>query len=177
MIFSPLPGRPLITQAFGQNPDMYTAFGLAGHNGIDFGVAEGTTVYAPHDGMITVNDEGTQGYGLSVTIDDGKRRSLLAHLSQAKVTSGQTIAQGDPLGLSGKTGNCTGPHLHWTFKLLKNGQVQNADNGYHGAMDVSECTRLWQEQNLHSDAEYAEAAQAYLTMTFPGNQYIKRAVA
>lgn len=176
MIFSPLPGTPLITQAFGQNPDMYAAFGLAAHNGVDFGVPEGTTVYAPHDGVITVKDEGTQGYGLSVTIDDGKRRSLLAHLSLATVTNGQSISQGDPIGLSGKSGNVTGPHLHWTFRLIKNGQVQNKDNGYDGAMDVSECTRLWEEKSLHSDAEYADTAAEYLAMTFPGNQYIKRIV-
>ncbi len=176
MIFSPLPGRPLITQGFGQNPADYAAFGMAGHNGIDFGVAEGTVIYAPHDGVITVKDEGTQNYGLSVTIDDGKRRSLLAHLSQAKVTNGQSISQGDPVALSGKSGNATGPHLHWTFRLIKNGVVQNKDNGFDGAMDVSECTRLWQEQSLHSDAEYADTAQDYLTMTFPGNQYIKRVI-
>ncbi|MSR86896.1 M23 family metallopeptidase [Candidatus Peribacteria bacterium] len=177
MIFSPLPGSPLITQGFGQNPSDYAVFGMAGHNGIDFGIPEGTAVYAPHDGTITVKDEGSQGYGISVTIDDGKRRSLLAHLSSATAVSGKTISQGDPIGLSGKTGNCTGPHLHWTFKLLKNGQVQNADNGYQGAMDASECTRLWQEQSLHDDAQYADTAQDYLAMTFPGNQYIKRSIA
>ena len=176
MIFSPLPGRPLITQGFGQNPADYAAFGMAGHNGIDFGVSEGTVIYAPHDGVITVKDEGTQGYGLSVTIDDGKRRSLLAHLSHAKVVNSQTIAQGDPVALSGKSGNATGPHLHWTFKLIKNGVVQNADNGYQGAMDVTECTRLWEEKDLHSDAEYAATATDYVSMTFQSNQYIKRPV-
>ena len=177
MIFSPIPGRPLITQGFGQNPDMYLPFGLSGHNGVDFGVPEGTVVYAPHDGAITVKDEGTQGYGLSVSIDDGKRRSVLAHLSRAKVTNGQNIAQGDPVGLSGKSGNVTGPHLHWTFKLLKNGTVQNTDNGYQGAMDVTECTRLWEEKSLREDAEYADTAQEYLSMSFAANQYIKRPVA
>ncbi len=176
MIFSPLPGRPLITQGFGQNPDMYVAFGMAGHNGIDFGVPEGTIIYAPHDGAIMVKDEGTQGYGLSVTIDDGKRRSLLAHLSQVKVMNGQNIAQGDPVGLSGKTGNCTGPHLHWTYKQVKNGQVLNSDNGYQGSIDVSEVTRLWLDQSLHNDAEYADTAQEYLGMTFAANQYIKRVI-
>ncbi len=177
MIFSPLPGTPLITQAFGQNPGDYAAFGMAGHNGIDFGVPEGTAVFAPHDGTITVKDEGTQGYGLSVTIDDGKRRSLLAHLSKATVATGQSIAQGDPIGLSGKTGHATGPHLHWTFKPLKNGIVLNADNGYQGAMDVSECTRLWLEKDLHNHAEYADTAQEYLGMTFASNQYITRKAA
>jgi murein DD-endopeptidase MepM/ murein hydrolase activator NlpD len=177
MIFSPLPGQPLVTQGFGQNPADYAGLGLAGHNGIDFGVPEGTKVFAPHDGLVTVKDEGTLNYGLSVTIDDGKRRSTLAHLSKADVISGQTISQGDPIGLSGKSGNATGPHLHWTFKQVKSGVVQNKDNGFQGAMDVSEFTRLWLDQDLHRNAQYADTAQPYLAMTFPGNQYLKRTIA
>lgn len=176
MIFSPLPGRPLITQGFGQNPADYAPFGFAGHEGIDFGVPEGTVIYAPHDGIITIKDEGTQNYGLSVTIDDGKRRSLLAHLSQTKVTNGQNISQGDRVALSGKTGNASGPHLHWTYKQVKNGAVLNKDNGFGGAIDVTELTRLWLDQSLHNDAEYADTAKDYLTMSFAGNQYIKRVI-
>ncbi len=177
MIFSPLPGTPLVTQGFGQNPADYAPFGLAGHEGIDFGIPEGTTVYAPHDGIVTVKDEGTQNYGLSVTIDDGKRRSLLAHLSTASVTSGQNISQGDPVALSGKSGNANGPHLHWTFRQVKNGVVLNKDNGFQGAIDVTELTRLWLNQDLHHNAQYADTAQEYLTMTFGGNQYLKRVLA
>lgn len=173
MIFSPLPGTPLITQGFGQNPDIYSQFGFQGHNGIDFGIPEGTTIYAPHDGTITVKDEGAQNYGLSVTINDGKRYSLLAHLLSVTVATGQSISQGDPIGLSGKSGMATGPHLHWTFKLLKNGVVQNKSNGYDGAMDPTEVTRLWQPQDLHNNAEYTDDAKAYLAMTFGSDQYIK----
>lgn len=177
MIFSPLPGTPLITQGFGQNPATYAPFGFLGHEGIDFGVSEGTVVYAPHDGIATVKDEGSQNYGLSLTIDDGKRRSLLAHLSQVLVTNGQTIYQGDPIAKSGKSGMASGPHLHWTFKIVKNGVVQNKDNGYGGAMDVSEVTRLWLPQTLHTDATYTDEAKPYLAMTFGSNQYIKGKVA
>ncbi len=173
MIFSPIPGTPLITQGFGQNPDVYAQFGYDGHNGLDFGCAVGTTIYAPHDGTITVKDEGTKGYGISVTIDDGKRRSLLAHLSSVTVSSGQWISQGDPIGLSGQTGMCTGPHLHWTFKLLKNGVVQNKNNGFDGAMDCSEVTRLWLPQDLRKNAEFTDDAKLYLAMTFRSDQYIK----
>ena len=176
MIFSPLPGTPLVTQGFGQNPGMYAAFGLAGHNGIDFGVPEGTTVYAPHDGVASVKDEGTSGYGLSVTIADTKRQSVLAHLSSTTLQSGQTVYQGDPIGKSGKSGNASGPHLHWTFKILSSGQVQNKDNGYQGAMDVTELTRLWLEQDLHRNAEYADTAEGYLAIAFPENQYLKRSL-
>lgn len=172
MIFSPIAGKPLITQGFGQNPDIYKQFGYDGHNGIDFGCGTGTTVYAPHDGTVTVKDEGTTGYGRSVTINDGKRLSLLAHLSEETVVSGQWISQGDPIGKSGMTGMCTGPHLHWTFKLLKNGAVQNKTNGYDGAMDPTEVTRLWETTDLHNNAEYSDDAKPYLTMSFRPDQYI-----
>jgi murein DD-endopeptidase MepM/ murein hydrolase activator NlpD len=177
MIFCPLPGTPLITQGFGQNPADYAPFGFLGHEGIDFGVPEGTVVYAPHDGTVTVQDEGLKNYGLSVTIDDGKRRSLLAHLSRADVQTGKSVSQGDPIGLSGKSGAATGPHLHWTFKQIVNGKVAHKDNGYNGAIDVSELTRLWLDQSLHHDAHYTDDAKPYLQMTFADNQYLRRTVA
>ncbi len=173
MIFSPLPGTPLITQGFGQNPDLYKPLGFAGHEGIDFGVPVGTTVYAPHDGIATVTDDGTKNYGLHVVVQDDKRHSCLAHLSATSVTSGQQISQGDPIGKSGQSGNATAPHLHWTFKLLKNGVVQNKDNGYGGAVDATEFTRLWLDQDLHHNATYTPDAQPYLAMTFAANQYLK----
>ncbi len=164
MIFCPLPGTPLITQGFGQNPQIYNQFGYAGHNGIDLGCDEGTIVYAPHDGVIKLYDDGTKNYGIYVVIDDAKRRSILAHLSQETVADGQTVFQGDPVAKSGKTGMCFGPHLHWTYKVMKNGAVQNKDNGYDGAIDVTEFTRLWLDQDLHYDAQYTDDAKAYLTM-------------
>lgn len=172
MVFCPLPGTPIITQGFGQRPEIYGQFGLLGHNGIDFGCDIGTTVYAPHDGVISVKDDGANGYGLYVVIDAPTRRSLLAHLSLTSVTPGQTIAQGDPIGLSGTSGFSTSPHLHWTFKLLKNGAVQNKDNGYEGAIDVTEFTRLWHDQNLRQHAEYTDFAKEYLAASFPPNQYL-----
>jgi murein DD-endopeptidase MepM/ murein hydrolase activator NlpD len=173
MIFSPLPGTPFITQGFGQNPDIYSQFGYAGHNGIDFGIPEGTIIYAPHDGVATVKDDGTTGYGIYLVIDDAKRRSILGHLSECLVTHGQPIYQGDPVAKSGQTGFCMGPHLHWTYKIMKNGQVQNKDNGYDGAVDVSEFTRLWLDQDLHFDAAYTDDAKEYLTMSFTPNQYLQ----
>lgn len=173
MIFCPLPGTPLITQGFGQNPDRYAPFGMKGHDGIDFKTVDRTFVYAPHDGVATVKDDGATGYGLHLTIDDGKRRSVLAHLSEILVPSGQQIYQGDPVCKSGSTGNSSGSHLHWTFKILNNGQVQNKDNGYNGAVDVSEFTRLWLDQDLHFNAEYTEDAKPYLAMTFTDKQYLK----
>lgn len=173
MIFCPLPGTPLITQGFGQRPDIYGQFGLQGHNGIDFGCDVGTVVYAPHDGVVTIKDDGGTGYGLHVIIDSPTRRSILAHLSRADVGNNQPISQGDPIAHSGNSGFSSAPHLHWTFKLMNGKQVVNHDNGYEGAVDVTELTRLWLDKNLHQDAAYTEFAKEYVTMTFPWNQYLK----
>jgi murein DD-endopeptidase MepM/ murein hydrolase activator NlpD len=173
MIFSPLPGKPLVIQGFGQNPADYEPFGLAGHNGIDFAIPEGTVVYAPHDGIARVKDHGANDYGLHVIIEDAKRKSWLCHLSHTDLQDGQAVYQGDPIGLSGKSGNATGPHLHWTYQILKNGVVQNKDNGYQGAVDVTEFTRLWLDQDLHHDAQYHDDAKEYLAMTFTDKQYLK----
>ena len=172
MIFCPLPGTSLITQGFGQNSSVYATYGLNGHNGFDFGCDTGTIIYAPHDGIASVTNDGSSGYGLYVVIEDSKRKSVLAHLSATDVTAGQFVYQGDPIGKSGNSGASTGPHLHWTFKIMKNGQVQNQNNGYLGAMDVSEFTRLWLDKDQHFDSQYTSAAQAYLNMTFPENVYL-----
>ena len=173
MIFSPLPGTPIVTQGFGQNPDIYSSFGYLGHNGIDFGLDIGTTLYAPHDGTVTIKNDGDQNYGLHVIIKDDRRYSLLAHLSEVLVADGQKIAQGDPVAKSGQSGFCTAPHLHWTYKLLSSGVVQHRDNGYDGAIDVTEFTRLWLDKDLHYDAEYTDFAKEYLAMSFTDTQYLK----
>lgn len=173
MIFCPLPGKPVVTQGFGQNPQIYGQFGYAGHNGIDFGVPEGTTIYAPHDGVVKITDDGDKNYGLYVVIDDPRRRSILGHLSEVLVPDGHRISQGDPVAKSGCTGFCTAAHLHWTFKIMENGKVANKSNGYDGAIDVTELTRLWLDQNLHQHAEFTDFAKEYLAMSFEGNQYLK----
>lgn len=175
MILCPLPGTPLITQGFGQNPADYASYGLAGHNGIDFGVPEGTSVYAPHDGTVTVMDHGTKDYGLHVIVSDGSRQSVLAHLSQTSLTTGQKISQGDLAGKSGKTGDATGPHLHWTFKPVKNNVAVFKDNGFQGAVDPSALTRLWLDQDLFHDAEYTDDAKAAKTLALNANQRLQRA--
>ncbi len=43
--------------------------------------------------------------------------SMFCHLSEIKVEKGQHIRQGETLGLVGKTGRVTGPHLHWGMSL------------------------------------------------------------
>jgi murein DD-endopeptidase MepM/ murein hydrolase activator NlpD len=56
-------------------------------------------------------------YGLVVWIDHGDAIiTVYAHLSQIRVTEGQAVTRSQPLGLSGQSGNATGPHLHFEIR-------------------------------------------------------------
>src|ERR1035437_7038364 len=69
----------VITQKFGENPQMYSLpqyGGIKGHNGIDYVAPIGTPIYATHDGMAYYEYDGNQGEGVVLrtneSFDDGK---------------------------------------------------------------------------------------------------------
>jgi murein DD-endopeptidase MepM/ murein hydrolase activator NlpD len=53
-------------------------------------------------------------YGNYVEVEwwNHEQSFLFAHLSERKVHVGQKVARGQIIGLSGSTGNSTGPHVH-----------------------------------------------------------------
>jgi len=61
------------------------------------------------------------GYGNTIVIEHGDIETLYAHLSQINVNIGDSVAQGDEIGLAGSTGNSTGPHLHFEVRVLDSG--------------------------------------------------------
>ncbi|MFJ6836284.1 LysM peptidoglycan-binding domain-containing M23 family metallopeptidase [Streptomyces sp. NPDC091209] len=86
------------------------------HTGVDFVVPTGTTIKSIAAG--TVVSAGWGGaYGNQVVIlhADGKY-SQYAHMSSLSVSAGQTVTPGQQIGLSGATGNVTGPHLHFEIR-------------------------------------------------------------
>jgi murein DD-endopeptidase MepM/ murein hydrolase activator NlpD len=131
-MIKPFRGEFRLTQGFGGNPASYAQFGLKGHNGLDYGLPTGTQIIAPHNGkVIEVADEGTRGYGKYIKIENEKEGSVMAHLSSFQVKVGDTVSEGQPIALSGNTGNSTGPHLHWGYYLFP----RNRQNGYAGFID------------------------------------------
>ncbi|MCZ7456780.1 M23 family metallopeptidase [Streptomyces sp. WMMC940] len=86
------------------------------HTGVDFIAPTGTSVKAVGPG--TVVSAGWSGaYGNEVVIkhNDGTY-SQYAHLSQLSISSGESVTGGQQIGLSGSTGNSTGPHLHFEIR-------------------------------------------------------------
>ncbi|MEV8534719.1 M23 family metallopeptidase [Streptomyces sp. NPDC051211] len=82
------------------------------HTGIDFPVSTGTPIHAI--GPATVVSAGSGGaYGNQVVLRhaDGLY-SQYAHMSRLDVRAGQQVQGGQAIGLSGNTGNSSGPHLH-----------------------------------------------------------------
>ncbi|WP_407836319.1 peptidoglycan DD-metalloendopeptidase family protein [Streptomyces sp. DSM 116496] len=86
------------------------------HTGVDFAASSGTTVKAVGAGtVVSAGWSGSYGNEVVIRHADGKY-SQYAHLSQLSVSSGQSVTGGQTIGLSGSTGNSTGPHLHFEIR-------------------------------------------------------------
>ncbi len=85
------------------------------HAGVDITAKRGDPVVACADGVVTAagKQRDFRGLGILVTLDHGKGIFTdYAHLSKALVRIGQTVRQGQKIGLIGSTGRASCPHLH-----------------------------------------------------------------
>lgn len=93
------------------------------HYGIDIGASYGTNVLAADSGTV-VTATYSSSYGNYVLINHGGgNMTLYAHMSKLNVSAGQSVSQGQVIGLIGSTGVSTGPHLH--FEIRVNGTRVN----------------------------------------------------
>ncbi|MFJ8591518.1 peptidoglycan DD-metalloendopeptidase family protein [Streptomyces sp. NPDC093598] len=86
------------------------------HTGVDFVVPTGTSLKAVGAGtVVSAGWGGAYGNQVVIKLADGYYAQY-AHLSQLSVSAGQTVTAGQQVGLSGATGNVTGPHLHFEIR-------------------------------------------------------------
>jgi murein DD-endopeptidase MepM/ murein hydrolase activator NlpD len=116
--------RPSIWPVFGtlesgvggrRNP--FSGRGFEYHEGQDIDANFGAPVQAAASGRVII--AGWQrGYGKVVYVDHGNGLSTrYGHLSEIDVAVGQTVTQGQTIGLVGSTGRSTGPHLHYEVRV------------------------------------------------------------
>ena len=109
-----------VSQPFGVNPAAYAAYGLPYHNGVDFAVITGTPLLACAPGEVVAVRNDAGGYGTHVRLvceKQGKRFQVIyGHMSSVGVQMEDKVAEGQVIGLSGNTGNSTGPHLHFEVR-------------------------------------------------------------
>ena len=105
--------------------------GSTNHKGTDIGrVGYTSPVYASKAGTVIVAQY-SSSYGNYVVISHGSgNTTLYAHMSSIKTSVGSYVNQGDVIGITGSTGNSTGPHLH--FEVTENGVRVNPLSS-HGA--------------------------------------------
>lgn len=122
--------------------DPYNTGTYIKHTGVDIGgVGYNSEVHAAADGQIvtakhiTDDPDGpstgkkSAGYGNYIMIYHGKNDNgisyytIYGHLSALKVSAGETVKQGQIIGITGSTGNSTGAHLH--FEIRENGTAVN----------------------------------------------------
>ncbi|MDL2078582.1 LysM peptidoglycan-binding domain-containing M23 family metallopeptidase [Streptomyces sp. GXMU-J15] len=90
------------------------------HTGADFVVPSGTPLKAVGAGtVVSAGWAGAYGNQVVIRLADG-HYAQYAHLSSLSVSSGQSVTAGQQVGLSGSTGNSTGPHLHFEIRTTPN---------------------------------------------------------
>lgn len=122
-----LPSVPPITVSwyssnFGWRIDPFTGKN-AMHEGVDYMVPEGTSIYASAGGVVVYADTHPQ-YGNMIEIDHGNQVvTRYAHASKLLVKVGDVVRRGREIAKVGSTGRSTGNHLH--FEVRYKGTAQN----------------------------------------------------
>ena len=111
----PVEGR--ISGQFG-NQRIFNGTPKSPHTGTDIAAPEGTPVQAASDGEVILTGKDYFYSGNTVIIDHGQGlQTVYAHLKEFYVQKGDIVKKGDIIGVVGKTGRATGPHLHWGASL------------------------------------------------------------
>ena len=140
----------------------------ADHKGLDLVGLEDKNIYSTIDGTVEVagwDSHPTGGMGLYIRIKsaDDNRRYYFAHLNAVMVKAGQTVKQGDLIGVEGSTGHSTGSHLHYEVRSKpdnttyldvskisgipnKLGTYEQEENGVEKELTVAEAVAIVKEQ-------------------------------
>ncbi|MFL5349943.1 MAG: M23 family metallopeptidase [Hyalangium sp.] len=87
------------------------------HFGTDIDGNTGDPIYAANDGEVVMTRECYASGNTVIISHGGGLFTTYFHMSHFDVKPGDKVKQGQKLGLVGKTGRVTGPHLHWGVKV------------------------------------------------------------
>ncbi len=120
----------VITQPFGAHPEIYSQWGLPGHEGVDFRAPTGSNVYAAADGVVyRVEPQPVGAYGRQVRVRHrAGYKTVYAHLDEVLVANGDFVKAGQIIGKADNTGNSYGSHLHLTLK--HEGATERGETNY-----------------------------------------------
>lgn len=118
------PASGYVSSPFGYRSDPFSGASTF-HKGID--IAGGGAIVATRAGTVEYSSYNSGGYGYLVIIDHGtidgvNYKSYYAHMAAGSLTKapGQTVGQGEQIGIMGTTGSSTGVHLHFEIRQNNN---------------------------------------------------------
>ena len=117
----PLAGGYSKGRGFGHNPVVGCGYCSVNHQGYDMAQGCGATVFAAGPGRV-ITAGSYQGYGNTIRIDHGDDVvTLYGHMQweSLRVSVGDDITAGTPIGAEGNTGKSFGCHLH--FEVRRSG--------------------------------------------------------
>lgn len=106
----------LLTAGYGTilNPFYRT---LKSHQGVDYTVGEGSSIFATADGVVKEISDKNSTLGKTIVIDHGNGyQTSYSHLLSVGVRRGQRVQRGDIIALSGNSGLSLAPHLHYEVR-------------------------------------------------------------
>lgn len=110
------PRPPVITAPFG-DLRVFNGEKKSQHYGVDLNGRISDPISAANDGRVVMVRD-CYSSGNTTIVDHGLGLfTLYFHQSKILVHEGQTVKRGQRIGLVGRTGRVTGPHLHWGVKI------------------------------------------------------------
>lgn len=154
-----------ITQRYGERPEYYNQFNLAGHEGVDFGTPNGTPIKAPFKGVILRDTFGDKDYGNFTVVWDPIQLCAVwfCHLQDVTTNVGNSVTVGQVIGHTNNSGNSQGPHLHFNFVETDSlGNRLNKNNGFQGFLNALDPNlvewKLGQTPDLNARIQQLERA-------------------
>ena len=143
------PRTSVITSEFGSGR-VFNGQLTTRHLGVDFRGAMGEPIRAANRGVVALVDNFFLA-GNVVYIDHGGGVvTSYFHMSKPLVHVGETVKRGQVIGLVGKTGRVTGPHLHWAARYGANTV---------NPLDLLSISRDWYSGAVVSEAKTASHSQ------------------
>lgn len=138
------------------------------HTGIDI-VSLNKRVYGTCDGYVYRIIHGDKYYGNYIVIRSNEDSTFhwFCHLETTFVKIGQLVSRGTVLGIMGKTGNCTGVHLHFEIRKHTNVYNQTIDPSFY--MQVPNKNGVYNSRNYEITLKsYEVGSTVYLPCKFTG---------
>ncbi len=133
-------GNYRVSQYYGANKPYYKKFGLLlGHEGVDWATPVGVKLLVPFNVGIVLRSAYDPTYGFYTTIWDNVQKCAVwyCHLSKLFVSPWQRLTRFSVVGLTGRSGNVTGPHLHCNFvETDAYANRLNMKNGNQGFLNI-----------------------------------------